>query len=111
MCHPHVTWKNYFLKLSYKVPITINYEHLACLTMLSYYKIIYITAESLSMTGCVPSDNNHNLTHSEKLLLHWGFKLEHTHLSKFQWVGRQCWLVNLGENMGRNNVNISKCSY
>ena len=61
------------------------------------------------MTGCVTSEKNHNLTHVEKLLLQCHFKLRHTGFFTDQWTGRQGCLENMGDNMGSNNVRITKC--
>ena len=62
------------------------------------------------MTGCVTSEKNQNLTHLENILLQWNFKLGHTGLCKFQWIGRHGCLGNLGEKMGSYNVKITKCA-
>ena len=60
------------------------------------------------MTGCITIENNQNLTHLERFLLQWDFKIGHTGFSKVQWIVRQGWMGKMGENMGGNNVNILK---
>ena len=77
-----LTWDKSVLKLSDQVPITIHYEKTSNPTMMNYYKRIYRTAEYLDMTGCITSENNHNLTHLENLLLQWNFKLWNNGFSK-----------------------------
>ena len=62
------------------------------------------------MTGCVTIDKNQNFTHLEKLLLQWNFKLGYTGFAKVQCIGRQGWMENMGENMGRNNFKTPKCA-
>ena len=62
------------------------------------------------MTGCVTNDKKQNLTNLEKILLNWNFKLGRTGLSTVQCIGRQVWLGKMGDNMGSNNVNITKFS-
>ena len=67
--------------------------------MLHAYKTIYSTVESLAMIECVTSENNHNLTHLENILLQWHFKLGYTFLSKVNWIGGKFWIGNMGYNM------------
>ena len=50
------------LKLSDQVPITIHYEKTTGLQMLHDYRIIYITAYYLDITGCVTTNKKQNLT-------------------------------------------------
>ena len=102
-------WDKSVLKLYDQVPITIYYEKTTNLTTMHDYNIIYRTVEYLYMTGCVTRKKKHNLNHLEKLLRQWHFKLGHTGFSTFQWIERKIWLVNMGEDTGRNNVNITKC--
>ena len=70
-----VTWYKSILKISEQVPIIIHYDHTTRLLMLHAYKSIYITVCYLDMTGYVTSSKNQNLTHLEKLILKWNFKL------------------------------------
>ena len=78
--------------------------------MLYDYKIIYRTADSLDMSGCVTIDKNQNINHLKNLLLKCYFKLGYNSLSTVQWIGRQGWLGKLGENTGSKNVKIPKCA-
>jgi hypothetical protein len=66
------------------------------------------TAEYLAVTGCVPSESNHNLTYLGKLMIHWYLKLGHVGFSAIKWLGRQGILGKLGEKMGQDHVNIPK---
>ena len=63
------------------------------------------------MTGYVTIEKNQTLTHLKNLLIHWHFKLGQTGFFTVQCIIRQVWLVNLGENVGSNNVKIPKCEY
>ena len=103
-----MTWDKYVLNLSYQVTITIHYEKTTQLPMLHAYNSIYSTTESLDMTRCVTSEKKQNLTHLEKLLLQWCFKLGHTGFSIVQWIGSQVWLGNMGYKIGNHNVKIIK---
>ena len=105
-----VIWEKSVLKISDHMPITINYDQKNHLPVLDSYKSLYSTAESLDMAGCVTSKNRHNLNQMENIFLQCHFKLGHTGFYTVQWIGRQGWLDNLGDNMGSNNTNIPKCS-
>ena len=104
-----VIWEKSVLKISDHMPITINYEQKNHLPVLDSYKSLYSTAESLDMAGCVTSEKKHNLTHLENLLTQWNLKLGHNGFYTFQFIVRQGWLGNMGDNMGINNVKIPKC--
>ena len=105
-----VTWEKSILKIYDQVTITINYEQTTHISILNDYKIIYSTSEYLEMSVCVISKNNQNLIHLENLLLLWNYKLGNNILSTVQCIGRKGCLGSMGENMGSNNVMITKFS-
>ena len=79
------------------------------LLMLCSFHDTMKTAESLVMT-CVTDERNQNLTHLQKNLLKWHFKLGHLGFQQLQWVGRQGWLGKLGERIGLSSVQAPKCA-
>ena len=62
------------------------------------------------MKGCITSEKYQNLTHLEKILLQWDFKPGNNGFYTVHWIVRQGWMGNPGENMGSNNVKITKCA-
>ncbi len=77
--------------------------------MLRAYKETLKTAESLAMV-CLTDEANQNLSHAQKMLLKWHFKLGHIGFQHLQWIGRQGWLHKVGEHFGLSSILAPKCA-
>ena len=89
--------------------VTIRNDPNVRLPILPCFANALQTAKSLAMT-CVTDEKNQNLTHLQKVLLQWHFKLGHVGFQTLQWIGRQGWLGKIGEKMGSTSVQCPKCA-
>ncbi len=66
--------------------VSLPHDHLIRVPMLCAYKDTLKTAKSLVMV-CLTNEANQNLSHAQKMLLKWHFKLGHIGFQHLQWIG------------------------
>ena len=98
-----------FLRLPNKRVVTLGYDSLTNLPMLTCFRNIDDTAAGLAMT-CLSDESNQNLNYCQKLLLQWHFRTGHLGFQRLQWCGRQGFFDKVGQDFGRSSVSPPKCA-
>ena len=89
--------------------ITFPHCKVTRLPLIHCFKDAIKTSQSLALS-CVSEELNQNLTHLQKCLLQWHFRLGHMGFQWLQWLGRKGVLGPMGERMGKRNVEAPKCA-
>ena len=89
--------------------LTIPHDKISRLPLLHCFKDAVATSQTLAMS-CVSDELNQNLTHLQKLLLQWHFRLGHIGFQWLQWVARQGFLGPQAERAGTRKVDAPKCA-
>ena len=79
-----VTWEKATLKLDNGNTLTIPYNLITHLPVITSYKQTMKLAEGMALKGCMRSENNQNLSFWSKCLLRWHFKLGHLNFALIQ---------------------------
>jgi hypothetical protein len=98
-----------FLRLPNKRVITLGYDSLTNLPMLTCFRNLDATAAGLAMT-CLSDETNQNLTLLQKALLQWHFCTGHLGFQHLQWCGREGFFGKPGIGFGRSFVSPPKCA-
>ena len=89
--------------------VTFAHDPATRLPRVRCFKDAMHTAEAMAMT-CVTDEYNQNLSHLQKLLLQWHWRLGHVGFQRLQWIGRQGILGIIGEKFGQSKVVPPKCA-
>jgi hypothetical protein len=87
------------VRLPNKSVITLGYNSLTNLPMLTCFRNIDDTTAGLAMT-CLSDESNQNLNYCQKLLLQWHFRTGHLGFQHLQWCGRQGFFDKAGQEFG-----------
>jgi hypothetical protein len=98
-----------FLRLPNKKVITLGYDPVTRLPMLTCFRNIDATASGLAMT-CLTDKNNQNLSFQQKMLLQFHYRTGHLGFQPLQWLGRKGFFGDKGEKFGLSSVSPPKCA-
>jgi Reverse transcriptase (RNA-dependent DNA polymerase) len=105
-----VNHKHGILSLPSGSTLTIPYHLATRLPVVPAFKSALGSATSITLASCVSNESNQNLTTLQKGLLRWHFRFGHVGFSTVQWIGRQGWVGQAGEQWGKTTVKIPKCA-
>ena len=105
-----VTWDKAILLLQNGSPLTIPYNSLTYLPVLTAYKKAFTVAQGMGLKGCVTSESNQHLSFWSKWLSRWHFKLGHLGFAHTQWIGRHNILGAATTTWGSTKITPPKCA-
>jgi Reverse transcriptase (RNA-dependent DNA polymerase) len=98
-----------FIRLPSGKTISLGYDPVTNLPMLTSFRCIDETASGMAMT-CLTDENNQNLPFLSKLLLQWHWKTGHLGFGRLQWAARKGIFGDDAMKWGQTSVHPPKCA-